>query len=64
MNVTPDQFRILCDIVVKLTELRQKECAHLCIENYAPELLAKLMAATNSGMVFKGNGDPYWPIEH
>jgi len=43
--MTDEQLRILADLVVKLTELRLQDCRHLCIENYAPELLAKLVYA-------------------
>jgi len=39
------EFRELCRLTFALTELRQKECPHLCIENFAPELLAKLIQA-------------------
>lgn len=38
-----EEFKALCKMTVDLTELRQNECKHLCIENFAPELLAKLI---------------------
>jgi hypothetical protein len=42
-SITTDDLRSICDLVVKLTELRQNECKHLVIENFAPELLRKLL---------------------
>jgi hypothetical protein len=38
-----DELRELCTLTVELTRLRQNECKHLCIENFAPELLGKLI---------------------
>ena len=40
----PENLKHLCDLTVRLTELRLKGCGYLCIENYAPEVFAKLMA--------------------
>lgn len=34
-------------LAAELTRLRQAECGHLCIENFAPELLARLKFAWN-----------------
>ena len=39
-----DNLKHICDLTVRLTELRLKGCGHLCIENYAPEVFAKLVA--------------------
>lgn len=39
-----EELRELCTLTVELTRLRQNECKHLCIENFAPELLGKLIA--------------------
>jgi hypothetical protein len=33
----------LVDLTVRLTELRQNECKHLAIENFAPELFGNLL---------------------
>ena len=33
-----DELRELCALTLELTKLRQAECKHLCIENFAPEL--------------------------
>lgn len=41
--MTIDEFKAICDLTVRLTELRQRHCNHLCIENFAPELLQDLM---------------------
>ena len=38
-----EELRELCTLTVELTRLRQNECKHLCIENFAPELLGKLI---------------------
>ena len=38
-----DELRELCALTLELTKLRQAECKHLCIENFAPELLGKLI---------------------
>lgn len=38
-----EELRELCRLTVELTRLRQNECKHLCIENFAPELLGKLI---------------------
>jgi hypothetical protein len=39
-----EELRELCALTVELTRLRQNECKHLAIENFAPELLGKLLA--------------------
>jgi hypothetical protein len=43
--MTDEQLRILADLTFRLVQLRQNECKHLCIENTAPEILAKLINA-------------------
>ena len=42
--VGSDVLRVLCDTVVRLAELRQKDCGHLAVENFAPECLRNLIA--------------------
>ena len=37
------ELKEVCYLTVKLTELRQRECKHLAIENFAPECFAKLL---------------------
>ena len=41
MNI-PDLSRI-CQLTIELTKLRQAECKHLSIEDFAPELFGKLL---------------------
>jgi len=38
-------LRVLCDTTVRLTEIRQRGCAHLSVEDFAPECLRNLIAA-------------------
>lgn len=44
-----DELKELCALTVELTKLRQAECKHLCIENFAPELLGKLIRERMGG---------------
>jgi len=44
LGLTCDEMRAICDATVRLTELRQRGCLHLCIENVAPEIFRKLLA--------------------
>lgn len=44
MNI--DELKELCKLTLELTKLRQKECPHLCIENFAPDLLEGLIRAS------------------
>ena len=37
------ELREICDLTVKLTALRQNECKHLCVENFAPKLFRSLL---------------------
>lgn len=46
MPFPPEELRVLADMAVKLTELRQNECKHLIIENFAPRLWQNLLEAT------------------
>lgn len=43
LPVTPEELRMICDATVRLTELRQKGCPHLCVENTAPTIFHKLL---------------------
>lgn len=43
MNI--EELKEICKLTVELTRLKQNECAHLCIENVAPEIFEKLMRA-------------------
>lgn len=46
--MSEETFKALCDLTLKLTELRQNECKHLCIENIGPEILGKLINVTKT----------------
>lgn len=43
LGITVNELHELCELTVQLTKLRQNECAHLCIENIAPDILRKLL---------------------
>lgn len=45
----PIKLEVLAALTLELTKLRQKEVPHLCIENFAPKVLCKLLEAC--GMV-------------
>jgi len=47
--MTTDELKEICALVVELTKLRQAECKHLVIENFAPELLGKLLREHRDG---------------
>ena len=40
-----EDLRVILDAVVRLTELRQSGCNHLCVDNFAAECLTKLIQA-------------------
>jgi hypothetical protein len=40
-----EALKVIADLTVQLTRLRQEQCKHLCIENYAPGLFASLLDA-------------------
>jgi len=42
-DISPEILRELLTATVELIRLRQNNCAHLCIENAAPELFSKLL---------------------
>jgi hypothetical protein len=41
--ITVEELKVICDATVRLVEIRQRECAHLCIENIGPEIMHKLL---------------------
>ena len=43
--VSAEVLRTLCDTTVRLAEIRQRGCSHLCVENFAEDCLAKLIRA-------------------
>lgn len=52
--MTIEEFHELCMLVVELTRLRQNECKHLCIENFAPALLDELIRSHMKRVGAKG----------
>lgn len=42
--VTCAELKHICDTVVELTKIRAAGCSHLAVENFAPVLMAKLLA--------------------
>ena len=44
-ELTSVELKHICDLVVKLTEIRVSQCNHLCIENFSSQLLEKLIAS-------------------
>lgn len=40
---TAEELRIICDTTVRLTEIRQRACAHLCVENFAQKTMKQLL---------------------
>lgn len=41
--MTSDELREICALTAELTNVRQKECPHLCIENFSPRLFGDLL---------------------
>jgi hypothetical protein len=42
----PEELRVLADLTVELTKLRQNECPQLLVESVGPEIWGKLLHAT------------------
>ena len=40
-----EELKVICDLTVRLTELRQNECKHLCVENFASKCFSELLTA-------------------
>lgn len=38
-----ERFKILCNLTLELTKLKHSKCNHLAIENFAPEMLERLL---------------------
>jgi len=38
-----EDLRVILDAVVRLTDIRQRGCNHLCVDNFAAECLYKLI---------------------
>ena len=52
--ISPEILKILCDTVIELTRLRQMDCHHLLVENYAPSLLQVLIETIPTHLEFPG----------
>jgi hypothetical protein len=54
-----ETLRLILGSVTELTKLRQNECKHLAIENFAPELLQNMLRAyyADLGVTFTSAGD-------
>jgi hypothetical protein len=60
LDITSDEIRAICELTAQLTEMRQKGCQHLCIENFAPKLFHGLLtrlAMQKNGMMCMGIDD-------
>jgi len=44
-ELTPEVVTAICDCVVQLVAIRAQYCNHLSVENVAPEILVKMLAA-------------------
>ncbi len=49
-GLRPEIVRVILAAVVELTRIRQSECKHLCVENFAPDLFAKMLDAYEHGV--------------
>ena len=43
-ELTLDELKVVSELTFELTKLKQNECKHLCVENFAPPLLKNLIA--------------------
>jgi len=43
IDITLDELRIIKDLTIELTKLRQNECKHLAIENCSPQIFYGLL---------------------
>ena len=41
--ITVEELKVICDTTARLVEIRQRGCAHLCVENIAPDIMHKLL---------------------
>lgn len=65
--ITVEELKVICDATVRLTELRQRGCSNLCIENIAPDIMHKLLTRLRmqkSGLECISGLEPFeehWP---
>ena len=43
LAVSADEFLAICDATIRLTEIRQRGCSHLSVENVAPIIMRNLL---------------------
>lgn len=46
MPLPVEELKVIADLTVRLTQLRQNECKHLAVENVGPEIWRNLLMAT------------------
>ena len=65
MDLTDKELGIICDTVVRLTDIKQRSVPHLCVENFATacmdSLLASLTAHKQGRMVIPISKDTMMP---
>ena len=59
-SIDIEELREICELTYHLTELRQKECKHLAIENFAPDMFFKLLTLLD--LYKKGELQVNWEI--
>lgn len=42
------ELEVICETVARLTEIRQRGCAHLSVENFAPDLLFTMLTTVRA----------------
>lgn len=50
VEINDAHLKMIGEMTVELTRLRQNECKHLAVENIAPEIFEKLVRALRQGL--------------
>ena len=62
-QISISEIEAIGKLTIELTKLRQNECKHLCIENFAPgcfhALLTRLVAVQQGVYVWNGQHPPF-----
>jgi hypothetical protein len=58
MSLEQHELQAIAELTVRLTELRQNECKHLCIENVAPTIFGRLVAEYQSAISYQITCEP------
>jgi hypothetical protein len=61
MPLPVEELKVIADLTVRLVQLRQNECKHLCIENIGPEIWRNLLMATYPPPMMHVSGEPFRP---